>query len=91
MAAADSSSNNNSNSNNGDTAKQGGTRQVPIVCPGHTRPLAELQFLYVADEDRTFLVSACHGTDELRLSLFEVNCLKLFRRVCLLKIEFGFV
>ena len=37
-------------------------RQIPIVCPGHTRPLAELQFCTVneADEDRTFLVSACH-------------------------------
>jgi len=36
-------------------------RQIPIVCPGHTRPLAELQFCYVKEEDRTFLVSACHG------------------------------
>lgn len=36
-------------------------RQIPIVCPGHTRPLAELQFLHVKDENRTFLVSACHG------------------------------
>lgn len=35
-------------------------RQIPIVCPGHTRPLAELQFLTPQDEDRTFLVSACH-------------------------------
>ena len=39
-------------------AKMG--RQIPIVCPGHTRPLAELQFCYVEDEKRTFLVSACH-------------------------------
>lgn len=39
-----------------------GSRQIPIVCPGHTRPLAELQFCSVADKDesRTFLVSACH-------------------------------
>mmetsp|Transcript_10011 Transcript_10011/g.15004 ORF Transcript_10011/g.15004 Transcript_10011/m.15004 type:complete len:332 (-) Transcript_10011:227-1222(-) len=38
------------------------TRQIPIVCPGHTRPLAELQFCAVDDEEeqRTFLVSACH-------------------------------
>ena len=36
-------------------------RQIPIVCPGHTRPLAELQFCYVKEENRTFLVSACHG------------------------------
>eukprot|EP01082_Thalassiosira_pseudonana_P009975 g8957.t1 g8957 contig34:513981-515053(+) len=41
-------------------------RQIPIVCPGHTRPLAELQFCSVNDnpngddEPRTFLVSACH-------------------------------
>lgn len=36
-------------------------RQIPIVCPGHTRPLAELQFCHVKEEGRTFLVSACHG------------------------------
>ncbi|EEC46172.1 predicted protein [Phaeodactylum tricornutum CCAP 1055/1] len=36
------------------------TRKIPIVCPGHTRPLAELQFCYIAPEQRTFLVSACH-------------------------------
>lgn len=35
-------------------------RQIPIVCPGHTRPLAELQFCHVKEEHRTFLVSACH-------------------------------
>eukprot|EP00568_Trieres_chinensis_P002930 CAMPEP_0183308544 /NCGR_PEP_ID=MMETSP0160_2-20130417/22323_1 /TAXON_ID=2839 ORGANISM="Odontella Sinensis, Strain Grunow 1884" /NCGR_SAMPLE_ID=MMETSP0160_2 /ASSEMBLY_ACC=CAM_ASM_000250 /LENGTH=318 /DNA_ID=CAMNT_0025472403 /DNA_START=50 /DNA_END=1006 /DNA_ORIENTATION=- len=37
-------------------------RQIPIVCPGHTRPLAELQFCAVDDENehRAFLVSACH-------------------------------
>lgn len=34
------------------------SRQIPIVCPGHTRPLAELQFRQV--EDETFLISACH-------------------------------
>jgi len=44
-----------------DTKPQG-SKQIPIVCPGHTRPLAELQFLHVPAEDRTFLVSACHGT-----------------------------
>ena len=40
-----------------------GGRQIPIVCPGHTRPLAELQFLTCDEPDaekRTFLVSACH-------------------------------
>lgn len=38
-------------------------RQIPIVCPGHTRPLAELQFLTVQESSeapRTFLASACH-------------------------------
>lgn len=39
-------------------------KQIPIVCPGHTRPLAELQYIHVtneeANEDRTFLLSACH-------------------------------
>jgi serine-threonine kinase receptor-associated protein len=34
--------------------------QIPIVCPGHTRPLAELQYLWNEDEQRTFLLSACH-------------------------------
>lgn len=52
--------------------QQRGKRQIPIVCPGHTRPLAELQFTSVTDVDpttaadeaggtpRTFLISACH-------------------------------
>lgn len=37
-------------------------RQVPIVCPGHTRPLAELQFCAIdtEEEKRNFLISACH-------------------------------
>lgn len=37
-------------------------RQIPIVCPGHTRPLAEVQFCAIQNEDesRTFLLSACH-------------------------------
>lgn len=42
-----------------------GQRQIPIVCPGHTRPLAEVQFCSVIDdknesESRILLVSACH-------------------------------
>mmetsp|Transcript_86998 Transcript_86998/g.130450 ORF Transcript_86998/g.130450 Transcript_86998/m.130450 type:complete len:318 (-) Transcript_86998:102-1055(-) len=37
-----------------------GRTQIPIVCPGHTRPLAELQYLYLPKEQRTFLLSACH-------------------------------
>mmetsp|Transcript_13268 Transcript_13268/g.18498 ORF Transcript_13268/g.18498 Transcript_13268/m.18498 type:complete len:348 (+) Transcript_13268:174-1217(+) len=38
-------------------------RQIPIVCPGHTRPLAELQFCAIQEDSqkmRTLLVSACH-------------------------------
>lgn len=35
-------------------------KQIPIVCPGHTRPLAELQYVFVEEERRTFLLSACH-------------------------------
>mmetsp|Transcript_20149 Transcript_20149/g.25978 ORF Transcript_20149/g.25978 Transcript_20149/m.25978 type:complete len:333 (-) Transcript_20149:42-1040(-) len=46
------------NDENADIAKP--AKQIPIVCPGHTRPLAEVQFCHVAEEDRTFLVSACH-------------------------------
>lgn len=40
-------------------APAGAGRQIPIVCPGHTRPLAELQFLTVKD-NVTLLMSACH-------------------------------
>mmetsp|Transcript_645 Transcript_645/g.1551 ORF Transcript_645/g.1551 Transcript_645/m.1551 type:complete len:349 (+) Transcript_645:158-1204(+) len=46
------------------------TKQIPIVCPGHTRPLAELQYVHVADVNNnnnsaattttTYLLSACH-------------------------------
>jgi serine-threonine kinase receptor-associated protein len=36
------------------------SRQIPIVCPGHTRPLTEIQFCYVPSEQRTLMVSACH-------------------------------
>lgn len=35
------------------------SRQVPIVCPGHTRPLAEVSFSPMT-EDGSFLISACH-------------------------------
>ena len=35
-------------------------RQIPIVCPGHTRPLAELQFVSMKDDGTTLLISACH-------------------------------
>ena len=33
-------------------------RQIPIVCPGHSRPLAELQYSTVTS-DGVFLISAC--------------------------------
>lgn len=36
-------------------------KQIPLVLPGHSRPLAEVQFLAPPTEPgRTFLVSACH-------------------------------
>lgn len=41
-----------------DPSTKSNSRQIPIVCPGHTRPLAELQFC--SCDDRTFLISACH-------------------------------
>jgi hypothetical protein len=44
-----------------DIAEKSQGRQIPIVCPGHTRPLAELQFIHVSGENRTLLISACHG------------------------------
>ena len=37
-----------------------GIKQIPIVCPGHTRPLAELQYLSIPAENRMLLLSACH-------------------------------
>lgn len=52
------------------TAVATATKQIPIVCPGHTRPLAELQYVHVDNNDddtntadnssSVFLLSACH-------------------------------
>ena len=57
------------------TAVASAAKQIPIVCPGHTRPLAELQYVHVtndndtnnaagtaagADNSNIFLLSACH-------------------------------
>jgi hypothetical protein len=56
-----------------------GIRQIPIVCPGHTRPLAELQFLHLAPEQRTFLISACHGMfSKQTLSIAEIVVMNSF-------------
>lgn len=35
------------------------SKQIPIVCPGHTRPLAELQFISLSSTE-SYLFSACH-------------------------------
>lgn len=40
-------------------SEQDQLRQIPIVCPGHSRPLAELQYSQVTPEG-FFLISACH-------------------------------
>lgn len=44
------------------TSSKGG-RQIPIVCPGHTRPLAELQFCRYAFLD-TVLILARRGVND---------------------------
>lgn len=47
------------------TAVASAAKQIPIVCPGHTRPLAELQYVDIVEDNtaegsKTFLLSACH-------------------------------
>ena len=49
LAAATGSATNSSNNNTATTmttmpSSVPSQKQIPIVCPGHTRPLAELQF-----------------------------------------------
>lgn len=41
------------------SSRASGLRQIPIVCPGHSRPLAEVQYS-PATSDGSFLISACH-------------------------------
>ena len=68
------SGNNDSNNNNNNAGKYSSAidalsqlrdeatnkgRQVPIVCPGHSRPIAEVAYSPVT-EDGSFLISACH-------------------------------
>lgn len=43
----------------GAAAAASALRQIPIVCPGHSRPLAEVQYS-AATPEGVFLISACH-------------------------------
>lgn len=35
-------------------------RQIPIVCPGHSRPLAEVSYSPIMENGEHFIISACH-------------------------------
>ncbi|TMW61583.1 hypothetical protein Poli38472_012774 [Pythium oligandrum] len=41
-------------------SSRGALRQIPIVCPGHSRPLAEVQYSPITSDGTFFLISACH-------------------------------
>ena len=54
-----------------------GGRQIPIVCPGHTRPLAELQFLTCDEPDaekrtRADWVIETDTLEHARAQVFEI-------------------
>ena len=46
------------------------TRQTPLTCSGHTRPVVDLAFSGFTDKGY-FLISACKGSIEVKSSFFK--------------------